>query len=87
VRHAGGCLRAGDGLLRQWDVLRAALIQADLAAQEHDALRAEVRATLTARQDPAPVRDDAPAEPPDHSTRSAGQRWWRRMTGGAVDLS
>jgi hypothetical protein len=81
-------VRGGNGLLRQWDVLRAALSQADLAAQDQDALCAELSATQTARQEinPAPVRDDAPAEPPD-STRSAGRRWWRRMTGGAVDLS
>jgi hypothetical protein len=74
--------------LRQWDGLRSALIQADLAVQEQNALRAELGATQTARQEinPAPVRDDAPAEPPD-STRSAGRHWWRRMTGGAIDLS
>jgi excisionase family DNA binding protein len=36
--------------------------------------------------DTAPLRPDRPAEVLD-TRRSAWRRWWRRMTGGAVDLS
>jgi excisionase family DNA binding protein len=59
----------------------------DQVTRERDALRAELQA---ARETPAtsPHDDITPktSEIPKTST-AAWRRWWRRMTGGAVDLS
>jgi excisionase family DNA binding protein len=59
----------------------------DQVTRERDALRAEL--TTAREMSPASHRNDITPETPEtpNVSTAAWRRWWRRMTGGAVDLS
>lgn len=65
---------------------RALQLEERLKALESGPIAADIVQNAPQERDSAPQRDDVPAEASD-TRQAAWRRWWRRMTGGAVDLS